>query len=123
LLQNFRLNADVRFRSASFSPATGECLLSELDRFSGSAALVAAAPASLYMESNCVEDPGRLCDFREVRGRLLKTVDSVWEGVASRERCRDLCAAAAGGRCHTYDWGDAGPAVCRLSHHTAASLR
>ncbi len=115
-------------RSASYAERTGECLLSEVDRFS-SAALLTAAPNSLYMESNCVEDMGRLCDFREVRGRILKTVDSVLEDVRSREQCRELCASAASAtdgssfRCHTYDWGDTGPGVCRLSHHTAASLR
>jgi len=25
-------------------------------------------------------------------------------------------------RCHSYDYGDTGPQVCRLSHHSTATL-
>ena len=26
-------------------------------------------------------------------------------------------------RCHTYDYGATGPGICRLSHHSSATLR
>ena len=74
----------------------GECRFSTEDRFSAPAlaALLVTRPGSVYAESNCAEDDGKLCDFREVRGRILKTVDSVVEGVGSRQECSNLCTNA-----------------------------
>ena len=37
------------------------------------------------------------------------------------EACRDLCLAAPY-RCHSFDYGDTGERVCRLSHHAANTL-
>ncbi|QQP39825.1 Putative LOC100169340 [Caligus rogercresseyi] len=37
------------------------------------------------------------------------------------EACRDLCLAAPY-RCHSFDYGDTGDRVCRLSHHTSNTL-
>ncbi len=51
-----------------------------------------------YLESNCRDvatDPSEaICRFRQVRGRILKTVDSVYSGVGSEEACKKLCAEA-----------------------------
>jgi hypothetical protein len=49
------------------------------------------------MESNCVgsDDPSSaICKFRQVRGRILKTVDSVYSGVGSTEECKKKCLEA-----------------------------
>ncbi len=37
------------------------------------------------------------------------------------EACRDLCLTAPY-RCHSFDYGDTGDRVCRLSHHTSTTL-
>ena len=37
------------------------------------------------------------------------------------EACRDLCLTAPY-RCHSFDYGDTGQRVCRLSHHTSVTL-
>jgi hypothetical protein len=37
------------------------------------------------------------------------------------EACRDLCLTAPY-RCHSFDYGDTGERVCRLSHHTSTTL-
>ena len=60
-----------------------------------------------YFESNCdgrsddadrrsaVPDPAAaICKFRQVRGRILKTVDSVYSGVRSMEECKRKCVGA-----------------------------
>ena len=55
-----------------------------------------------YFESNCggdggnaVSDPAAaICKFRQVRGRILKTVDSVYSGVRSMEECKRKCVGA-----------------------------
>jgi hypothetical protein len=56
-----------------------------------------------------------------VRGKILKTVDSVWQAIDSKEDCEDLCNNAPF-RCHSYDFNDTGDNVCRLSHHSAHTL-
>ena len=43
------------------------------------------------------------------------------QDVPTMEACRDLCLTAPY-RCHSFDYGDTGDRVCRLSHHTSTSL-
>ena len=75
-----------------------------------------------YVEKNCVDDNDkRLCIYEEVKGKILKTVDSVYQAIDSREDCEDLCNNAPY-RCHSYDFNDTGDNVCRLSHHSAHTL-
>nr|CAH7728314.1 unnamed protein product [Callosobruchus chinensis] len=74
-----------------------------------------------YMENNCIEEPSKLCEFKKLSGRILKTVDSVYQDVASVDECRELCLNSPY-RCHSYDYGDTGEMVCRLSHHSRATL-
>lgn len=54
-------------------------------------------------------------------GRILKTVDSVYQDVQTIEECRELCLNSPF-RCHSYDHGDTGDHVCRLSHHSKSTL-
>jgi hypothetical protein len=61
-----------------------------------------------YIESNCVSEPLKMCDFTQLNGRILKTVDSIHQDVASLEQCRQLCLQAPDFRCHTFDFGDTG---------------
>lgn len=47
--------------------------------------------ASDYLENNCAEEPNKLCEFKRLSGRILKTVDSVYQDVSSVDECRELC--------------------------------
>ncbi|XP_037944044.1 uncharacterized protein LOC119676858 [Teleopsis dalmanni] len=108
--------------SANYNRGTKTCELSEMDRFtlSGTTAFQASA-GNDYLENNCADEPNKLCEFKRLSGRILKTVDSVYQDVASIEECRDLCLSTPF-RCHSYDYGDTGDMVCRLSHHNRATL-
>lgn len=105
-----------------------------------------------YLENNCAEEPNKLCEFKRMSGKILKTVDSVYQDVGSVDECRELCLSSPY-RCHSYDYGkllykfdlfqkmrfnsctnislfvncfgdigDTGDMVCRLSHHSRATL-
>ncbi|KAJ4437006.1 hypothetical protein ANN_17138, partial [Periplaneta americana] len=108
--------------SANYNNATKECNLSDMDRLTvaGSGAF-RAEPDTEYLENNCVEEPVKLCEFKKLSGRILKTVDSVYQDVGSADECRELCLNSPF-RCHSYDFGDTGEMVCRLSHHSRATL-
>jgi len=115
-------------RSATYQPSTGTCSLSEVDRHSladvegGRAGWASGVQDSIYLESNCVQDVrAKLCDFRPVSGKILKTVDSVHQQVSSLRACQELCLNADY-RCHSFDWGETGEGVCRLSHQSSSSL-
>ena len=41
-----------------------------------------------------VGEPKRLCIYDRVKGKILKTVDSVYQAIDSREDCEDLCNTA-----------------------------
>ncbi|XP_055620980.1 uncharacterized protein LOC129765119 [Toxorhynchites rutilus septentrionalis] len=113
---------DFTCRSANFYQSTLSCELSDMDRITlaGSSAFQ-AADGSDYLENNCAEEPTKLCEFKRMSGRILKTVDSVYQDVASVDECRELCLSSPY-RCHSYDYGDTGDMVCRLSHHSRATL-
>uniref|UniRef100_A0A1B0ACN0 ZP domain-containing protein n=1 Tax=Glossina pallidipes TaxID=7398 RepID=A0A1B0ACN0_GLOPL len=109
-------------RSANYYRATNICELSEMDRIT----LAGTSAFQLhdgidYLENNCAEEPNKLCEFKRLSGRILKTVDSVYQDVGSIDECRDLCINSPY-RCHSYDFGDTGDMVCRLSHHSRATL-
>lgn len=82
---------------------------------------IAAYDGADYLENNCAEEPSKLCEFKRVAGRILKTVDSVHQNVQTLDECRDLCLTAPF-RCHSYDYNETGELVCRLSHHSRATL-
>lgn len=44
-----------------------------------------------YLENNCAEEPNKLCEFKRISGRILKTVDSVYQDVSNVDECRELC--------------------------------
>ncbi|XP_055849060.1 uncharacterized protein LOC129914045 [Episyrphus balteatus] len=109
-------------RSANYHRSTNVCELSEMDRITlaGSSAFQPYEGID-YLENNCAEEPNKLCEFKRLSGRILKTVDSVYQDVGSIDECRDLCLNSPY-RCHSYDFGDTGDMVCRLSHHSRATL-
>ncbi|EDV43821.1 uncharacterized protein Dana_GF18669 [Drosophila ananassae] len=109
-------------RSANYERVSGACELSELDRLTlaGSNAFQ-ITEGSDYLENHCVEEPNKLCEFKRLPGRILKTVDSVYQEVSSIDECRELCLNSPY-RCHSYDYNDTGDMVCRLSHHSRATL-
>lgn len=82
-------------RSANFNNATGDCQISDMDRHTtvGTGAFKVAENSD-FLENNCVDDPVRLCEFQRMEGRILKTVDSVFQDVESLEDCKRLCLTA-----------------------------
>jgi PAN domain len=74
-----------------------------------------------YLENNCIEEPTKLCEFKHVHGRILKTVDAVHQDVNTLDECRELCLNSPF-KCRSYDYGDTGEMVCRLSHHGRSTL-
>jgi len=113
---------DFECRSSMFTSSSGECRLAEMDRHSlAGRPGFQPSPGVDYMEANCVSDPDRLCLYDTVRSKILKTVDAVYQAIASEEDCKDLCNNAPF-RCHSYDYNDTGDNVCRLSHHSAMTL-
>ena len=66
-----------------------------------------------------IEIDPKQCDFRAIKGLILKTVDSVHENVRSHDQCKEICLNAPY-RCYSYDFGaDSEPTVggvCRTSH-------
>ncbi|XP_014488246.1 PREDICTED: uncharacterized protein LOC106751717 [Dinoponera quadriceps] len=113
---------DFLCRSANYANATKQCELSDMDRLTvaGSSAFQTAKGVD-YLENHCVEEPVKLCEFKKLAGRILKTVDSVYQDVGTSDECRELCLNSPF-RCHSYDYGDTGDMVCRLSHHSRATL-
>ena len=83
------------FRSANFNNQTGNCQISDMDRHTvvGSGAFKPAANTD-FMEANCVDDPVKLCEFQKMDGRILKTVDSVFQDVDTIDDCKKLCLTA-----------------------------
>lgn len=68
-------------------------------------------------------EPKKLCDFRPIEGKILKTVDFVYQNVKSVEECREKCLSSPY-RCHSFDLGDPSSPnrVCRTSHLDKYSL-
>ena len=109
-------------RSANYANSTKDCELSDMDRMTiaGSSAFQTSKSFD-YLENHCVDEPVKLCEFKKLSGRILKTVDSVYQDVGTSDECRELCLNSPF-RCHSYDYGDTGDMVCRLSHHARATL-
>ncbi|XP_054084342.1 uncharacterized protein LOC105211859 [Zeugodacus cucurbitae] len=109
-------------RSANFYRHSGLCELSDMDRITLTGANnVEPYDGADYLENNCAEEPSKLCEFKRISGKILKTVDSVYQDINSIDECRDLCLNSPY-RCHSYDYNDTGDMVCRLSHHSRATL-
>jgi len=115
--------AQPQCRAINWVSESAECNLLNVDRqvMAGRPAFQAAQGVDL-LEKNCIE-PGadRLCLYETVKGKILKTVDSVYQAIDSKEDCEDLCNNAPF-RCHSFDFNDTGDNVCRLSHHSAHTL-
>ena len=74
-----------------------------------------------YLENNCIYEPNKLCEFHKIQNRILKTVDSIYQEVATLEECKQKCLNAPY-RCYSFDYGDTSERVCRTSHLDQASL-
>ncbi|GFY47512.1 uncharacterized protein TNIN_237211 [Trichonephila inaurata madagascariensis] len=110
-------------RSANYHSQRQECQLSDVDRHSvhSSKFYVPAEDGTVYLENNCVDPPVRLCEFRKISGKILKTVDAVFQDVKTLEGCRKKCLSV-NYRCQSFDMGDPTNSVCRLSHLASPSL-
>ena len=120
---HFFHNSIFHCRAINWIEENKDCSLLGVDRhvLAGTTAF-SPVEGSDYLERNCVVgEPRRLCIYDRVKGKILKTVDSVYQAIDSREDCEDLCNTAPF-RCHSYDYNDTGDFVCRLSHHSAHTL-
>lgn len=83
------------YRSANYNNVTGQCETSDMDRHTtvGTGAFVAEENSD-FLENNCVDDPVKMCEFQKMEGKILKTVDSVHQEVASLDDCKRLCLTA-----------------------------
>ncbi|KAI1292484.1 hypothetical protein HDE_06924 [Halotydeus destructor] len=124
------LETTFNCRSFNYDSKTGECALSDMDRHalsepgraSGTKHFRSASVATVdYFESNCVIEPNKLCDFKALKGRIMKTVDSIYEGITDDKECRQKCLEADY-RCFSYDLGDPNNKICRTSHLDSSSL-
>jgi len=78
--------------SANFYRHSGLCELSDMDRITLSAGnSVEAYEGADYLENNCAEEPSKLCEFKRISGKIMKTVDSVYQDITTIDECRDLC--------------------------------
>jgi len=66
-------------------------------------------------------DPKKMCDFKNVPNKILKTVDTVHLDVKSVDDCKAKCLDSPY-RCFSFDFGDPTNRVCRTSHLDRASL-
>lgn len=85
----------IFLRSANYNNETLECSISDMDRHTvvGSGAFRRSENTD-FLENNCVDDPVRLCEFQKMDGRILKTVDSVFQEIESLDECKQLCLEA-----------------------------
>lgn len=116
-------------KSFNYDSASGSCQLSDVDRHSmPNAALrrrhyVESTIDTIdYGENNCIQEVRGICDFKQVQGRILKTVDSIHQEIKAEPECRKKCLQAPY-RCHSYDLGDSANPVCRTSHLDRNSLQ
>ncbi|XP_015784540.1 uncharacterized protein LOC107362058 [Tetranychus urticae] len=122
-------------RSANYDNNTGECIMSDMDRHTISSNgptasglpsshryfVPASVPGIDYLENNCVQDPKKMCDFKEIKGKILKTVDHVHLNVKTVDECKAKCLESPY-RCFSFDLGDPSNSVCRTSHLDRSSL-
>ncbi|RXG54144.1 hypothetical protein Avbf_05420 [Armadillidium vulgare] len=73
------------------------------------------------IEVSCKSMPQKLCEFQPMKGKILKTVDSVYQDVEDLDQCKERCLSE-NFECNSYDFMSAGTKICRLSHHSSASL-
>uniref|UniRef100_T1IWK2 Apple domain-containing protein n=1 Tax=Strigamia maritima TaxID=126957 RepID=T1IWK2_STRMM len=109
--------------SANYNYKRRLCSLNDIDRFSLSqlAVLLSVRKDVDYLENHHTTDPGRLCEYQKLDGRIMKTVDAVYQNITSLYVCRQLCSASPF-RCQSFDFGSTDKNACRLSHHSTASL-
>ncbi|KAK7083735.1 hypothetical protein SK128_028382 [Halocaridina rubra] len=109
-------------RSAAFNSARKACTLSQIDRkLAGSKQLLELSEKVDYLEVSCLPKPAKLCKFRSNLGIILKTVDAAYRNVASLEECKSRCENSDF-TCYSYDFNSTGENICRVSHHSSATL-
>ncbi|CAL4123343.1 unnamed protein product, partial [Meganyctiphanes norvegica] len=109
-------------RAAAWDASNNECKLAQVDRnMAGRKQLLQPDDSIDYLELACVTKPERMCEFQRFPGKILKTVDAVYQDVQSEEECKERCLNADFA-CYSYDFMSAGEEICRLSHHSAATL-
>ena len=79
------------------------------------------SPSPFLTASIIATEPRKMCDFKPLEGKILKTVDSVYQDVKNLEECQQRCLTGQY-KCHSYDFGDPKSPVCRTSHLDKVAL-
>ncbi|RWS27207.1 uncharacterized protein B4U80_09649 [Leptotrombidium deliense] len=113
-------------RSVNYFNETNECNISDMDRHTITSTanydkFFTPSQSVEYLENNCIQEPIRLCDFKAIKGRVLKTVDSVYQDIKTVDECRKKCLNSQY-RCYSFDLGDPSNKVCRTTHLDTGSL-
>lgn len=109
-------------RSAAFNRDNKICAMAQIDRnMAGRKNLVTLSPGTDFLEISCGPKPDKMCEFKTIREKIMKTVDAVHLDTESTEQCRQRCLEADFD-CYSYDFMSAGEPICRLSHHSSATL-
>lgn len=110
-------------RSVEFDRENSLCKMSQFDRnMAGrNRRMVMTNSTSDYIEMSCGAKPDRMCEFQRKTNQIMKTVDAVHLDTNSTEECREKCLNADF-TCYSYDFMSAGEPICRLSHHSSATL-
>lgn len=51
--------------------------------------LLKMSAGAVYVEVACVPKPQKMCEFSRKPGRILKTVDAVYQDLETTEECRE----------------------------------
>lgn len=62
-----------------------------------------------------------MCEFRPIKGRVLKTTNSVHQDIKTLKACQEACLDSDY-RCFSFDLGDPASKACRISHLDTGSL-
>lgn len=106
---------DFSCRAGNYNPASKECQLSDMSRFTLSDMSSLKSTLGVhYFEQNCVYEPKQRCHFRTSKGILPTHVDAYYE-IGQIDECRDRCLNASF-NCRSYSLLD--DKLCLLTHDT-----
>jgi hypothetical protein len=103
-------------RAVNFRPSDGRCELLRVDRHSLGESVTSDPLQSdtrwMHIQNACAPRPSGICRFRRLRGRLLKTVDALFEHITDEPSCRQLCLQSTS-PCRSYTLGHPNNRACR----------
>lgn len=104
-------------RAINFRSSDGRCELLRADRHAlgdsaGSIDALQPDERWQHVQNACAPRPTGVCRFRKLKGRMLKTVDALFEHVTDEPSCRQLCLQSPN-LCRSYTLGSSENRACR----------